>query len=118
MAKKKDNYTINDLAIAVAKGFEEVNENFDKKFSQLNKKIEDEISSVRSDIGHKIDSLGFKMQVEFRNVEKRIDALEMKIDQGDKLSKADILAIGDEVYHIKLRTKKLEQKIAKLKLAS
>ena len=124
---------IDDLASSTAAGFalmERRFEKMDKKIEDevnsvridLSKKIEDEVNSVRIELSKKIEdevrSLGFKMQVEFRNIEKRIDALELKLDQSDKLSKADILAIGDEVYHIKLRTKKLEQKIAKLKLAN
>lgn len=110
MAKKKDNYAIDDLAIAVAKGFEEVNKNLDKKFGQmdqkidsvkleLSKKIEDEIRSVKAEI-----SLGLS------EIKEEIERLDTRIDRLLKQSTDDVMVLIEEQEKIKLRLKKLELK--------
>ena len=118
MAKKNNNYNINDLAIAVAKGFEEVNKNFDKKFDQtdqkidsvkfeLSKKIEDEIKSVKVEI-----SFGL------REVKEEIKHLEERIDKNRTTAVKDIDELVEKVVACELDISKLKQKIAKLKLAN
>lgn len=117
MAKKNKNYTIDDLALAVAKGFEEVNNNFDKKFDQmdkrfvqmdqkndsvkfeLSKKIEDEVRSVKAEI-----SLGIK------ELKGEIERLDQRIDRVLKQNHGDIDALIEEQEKIKSRLKKLELK--------
>jgi len=54
-------------------------------------------------------------EMRFFSLVKRIDVIEEKLDWIDKMTKGEIVALGDEIYQIKLRTKKLEQKIAKPK---
>lgn len=102
MVTKKDNYTLNDLVIAVAKGFEEINEKVDKRFDGVDKRlnhIESELKTTRSEL-----SLGI------RELKEEIERLDIRIDKLFKQSTDDISVLIEEQDKIKLRLKKLELK--------
>ena len=104
--------TVDDLASSTASGFADTYkrfDNIDKEIKTLNAKFDlhdGELKLMRSE-----------MEQEFRELKKETESIKLKLDKLEKTTDEDIITLGDEIYHIKLRTKKLEQKIAKLKSA-
>ena len=109
---------VNDLASSTAAGFKHLT----KEIGSVRTELSSEIASVRTELSKKIEteigSLRSEMRAEFRNIEKRVDALESKIDQMEKTNNDEVLILSGDLIELKSRVHKLEQKIAKLKLAS
>jgi len=99
----------NDFAIAVAKGFDEANEKSDKRFSNIESQIK--ILNSKFDLHDaEFKIIGSQMDKGFRELQKEAEEIKLRLDKIERITKEDISALGDEVYHIKLRTKKLELK--------
>jgi len=71
--KKNKEITIDDLALMIAKGFNEVNEKMDKKFNEVNEKMDAGFKEVRSNI-KEIERTTEEIKT---NLNKKVD----KIDQ-------------------------------------
>jgi len=131
---------VNDLASSTAAGFKYLTKEIGSVRTELSSEIasvrtelfteigsvrtelSSEIASVRTELSKKIEteigSLRSEMRAEFRNIEKRVDALESKIDQMEKTNNDEVLILSGDLIELKSRVHKLEQKIAKLKLVS
>ena len=109
---------VNDLASSTAAGFKYLT----KEIGSVRTELSSEIASVRTELSKKIEteigSLRSEMRAEFRNIEKRVDTLESKIDQMEKTNNDEVLILSGDLIELKSRVHKLEQKIAKLKLVS
>lgn len=102
--------TVNDLAVATAGGFL----NMEQRFEKMNKKIEDEVGSVRSDLSKKIEdevrSVKAEISLGLRELKEEIGRLDIRIDRLFKQTTDDISVLIEEQEKIKLRLKKLELK--------
>ena len=122
MAKKKQ-VTIDDLAVMVARGFDDLEGRFsdlegrmnlrfdhvDKKFAEADKKftnIDYQLRQVRSEIS--------SLRVELRT---SITSISLRLASIEKMTKEDISVLGDEIFNLKKRIEILEKNYLKLKSA-
>jgi len=71
----KKETTLDDLALMVAKGFNEVNERMDKRFDQVDKRferIEKRLENIEADLNKKVD------KIEYNTLTYRVEKLEKK----------------------------------------
>ncbi|MFA6184011.1 MAG: hypothetical protein WC682_02815 [Parcubacteria group bacterium] len=73
--KTKKEMTIDDLALMVAKGFNDANERMNKRFDQVDKrfeKIESRLKNIEADLNKKLD------KIEHNTLIYRVEKLEKK----------------------------------------
>jgi len=73
--KQKKEITLDDLALMVAKGFNEVNEKMDKKFKEIEtdiKKVKKDTEDIKAEMNKKVD------KIEHNTLTYRVEKLEKK----------------------------------------
>lgn len=71
----KKEITLDDLALMVAKGFDEVNEKMDKNFKEVRfdiKEIKSDTEDIKADLNKKVD------KIDHHTLEYRVEKLEKK----------------------------------------
>ena len=70
--------TTNQLAIMIANGFMEVDKKFDKKFDEVNRKIDYIYNDLKSEI-HDLQAANYVSKFEHKRLVQRVEVLEDKI---------------------------------------
>ena len=103
---------IEDLAISVARGFEQVDQRFkqvDERFKQVDERFEK--------IEYRLDNIGIEIgniKNEIWHVKKRLDEVVEKRNRVDKRSLGDDQAIIDIVLDQQKKIKVLEKRVVRL----
>jgi vacuolar-type H+-ATPase subunit I/STV1 len=112
---------VHDLAGSTAAGFDRLTKEIGSVRSDLTK----EIGSVRSDLTKEIGSVrselrSFRKEVrsEFSKLWFEVDQIKHRLDKIEKNNTEEILILSGDVIELKTKVLKLEQKLAKLKLAN
>ena len=101
---------VHDLAGSTAAGFDRLTKEIGSVRSDLTK----EIGSVRSELR----SFRKEVRSEFSKLWFEVDQIKHRLDKIEKNNTEEILILSGDVIELKTKVLKLEQKLAKLKLAN
>ncbi|NOY35563.1 MAG: hypothetical protein GXP44_01420 [bacterium] len=129
--KKEGEVTINELAIMVANGFENITNTMNRRFEQVDKRFEQidqrfeqvdqrfEQMNTRFDILEERVENGFAgLWEEIRKIWTKLDDIEEKIERVSQMAKEDIDAMaGGDVIDLRQRVEFLETRVKELQTA-
>lgn len=130
--KKAKKVTIDDLALMMARGFDELREDLGGQIAAVDKKLSGQIDAVEKNLGGRIDAVDGKVsslreefeafreevRVEFKSLHFEIDQIKHRLDKIEKNNVEEIELISGDIVVLKSKVKELELKVKKLKMAS
>lgn len=100
---------IEDLARMTAGGFKDVEERLSKKIEAVDEKLTNQIGAVDEKLTNRIGSLHSEMRTGFREVNERIDDIEVKINRIDDRTMKDANVMAGDIVDLQKRVKRLEK---------
>lgn len=94
--------TIDELAVMVSNGFEQIEREFKAEFAAVRSELKSETSSIRADIR--------RLQEDMNEIKARLERLEKRTMEDDD-------ALAKEVVVLRRRVDSLETELKKMKLA-